>query len=613
MSQSSRLRLACIKPYRHWFVAQTLMLMLCLLVVAFPVHAASFEYQNHRSLTAALRKIQAEHPDRVRLTEEGLTLGKREVWAVELGTGSAADRKRRPALLLVAGIEGHDLVSTVVAVAWVQGLLDRYATDDSVRALLDRITIYVFPRVNPDGAEAYFERPRLERVTNLKPEDEDRDGLVDEDGPEDLNEDGLITSMRVLDVDGEYIVDPAEPRLLIKADRAKGERGMWKLLTEGFDNDRDERWNEDEIGGVHLNRNFPYQYQFFGVHTGPHQVSEPETRALAEFVIAHPNIAAAFNFGSADNLLQTPKGEPQGKRPPTAIADPDVPFYRELGQAYRDALGLKKELSGSSEPGTFSDWMYYHRGRLSLAARSWSPNLELEIAKARKEAASKDAPKKPDAKPDEAAAKAEPEDKNEPSKAAGKEKEPKAPREDKRGEEERAALKWFDENAPEAFLPWKEFDHPDFQDKKVEIGGWAPFARHNPPAKLLEQVCQIHGRFLTELAGRLPRLAIRSMAAKHLGSGVHELTVQVENTGYLPTALTQGSITREVLRTRAVLNLDTKQILAGQKTTMLDTIPGSGGMKEIRYIIHARGPVELEVISQLGGTVRGTVELKEAL
>src|SRR6185503_11696796 len=172
----------------------------------------------------------------------------------------------------------------------------------------------------------------------------DHDGLVDEDGPDDLNGDGLITSMRIEDPEGEFILDPTDSRLLIKADKTKGEKGVWRLLSEGRDNDHDDEWNEDGPGGVNFNRNFPYNYKFFAPWAGLHQVSEIETRALADFVVAHPNIGIVFTFGAADNLIQTLKSEAGGKRPPTAISDDDIPYYRELGKAWREELGLKKEL-----------------------------------------------------------------------------------------------------------------------------------------------------------------------------------------------------------------------------------------------------------------------------
>src|SRR5439155_8815497 len=120
------------------------------------------------------------------------------------------------------------------------------------------------------------------------------------------------------------------------------------------------------------------------------------------------------------------------------------------------------------------------------------------------------------------------------------------PEGDNRNEEDRAFLKWIDENAPESFVPWKEFKHPDFPGNKVEIGGFAPFAKTNPPEKLLEEFAKSHSKFLTDLAGKSPRIAVRKAEAKPLGAAVYEVTIQIENSGYLPTSLAQGTLTREV-------------------------------------------------------------------
>src|ERR1043166_966664 len=292
--------------------------------------------------------------------------------------------------------------------------------------------------------------------------------------------------MRVEDPEGEYVLDSAEPRLLLKADHSKGERGAWRFLSEGRDNDGDKAWNEDGPGGVNFNRNFPFNYRFFAPVSGRHQVSAIETRALADFVIDHPNIAVVFTFGAADNLVQTPKGEAP-KRPPTALHEEDLPWYRELGKAWREALGLKKELTGASEPGTFSDWMYFHRGRLSLCARAWSPALQLELAKSKAREESAQPKEEPSKKEDKT--KAEKAD----EKASDKNKET-----DNRNEEDRAFLKWLDENARESFVPWKPVEHPDFPGKKVEIGGFAPFAKTQPPEKLLGELAAREGKFLTD-------------------------------------------------------------------------------------------------------------------
>lgn len=570
-----------------------LLALLCLLAFppAYTHGAASDPYPDHKQFIARLKKLANDHKAIARAIEVCETPGKNEVWRLELGAGNASSRSNRPAMLVIAGIEANDLAGTASALAWAESLTAGYATNDAIKKLLDSTTIHLWPRVNPDGAAVYFASPRRETTTNLRPTDDDRDGLIDEDGVEDLNTDGVITSMRIEDPDGEYILDPQDNRLLLKADRLKGERGAWRMLSEGRDNDGDKEWNEDGVGGVNFNRNFPYAYKFFAADAGRHQVSEVETRALAEFVIAHPQIAVVFTFGAADNLSQTPKGEAP-KRPPIALHEDDVPWFRELGKAWREQIGLKKELSGASEPGTFSDWMYFHRGRLSLAARAWTPALQLELAKA----AAKDELKKDgDAKPD------------------GEKKSSEKPKDsDNRNEEDRAFLIWIEQNDPSRFVPWKSIEHPDFPGKRVEVGGFAPFARTLPPAKFLPELSSMHGRFLTELAGKLPRIAIRSVEAKSLGASVYDVTVKVENTGYLPTALAQGGTSREVHPTRVILKVDPKQILSGDRVTMLNAIAG-GDTKEARWVVRTKGAKKLsiEVISMIAGRTETEVELKE--
>ena len=569
--------------------------------------ASALDYPNQKELAQRLRQLAGRHEKLVRLASLAKTAGKTEVWLVELGTGTREKRSQQPAMLAVAGIEGNDLAGSVSLLAWTEQLAADYSTNPKVRALLDSTTLYVFPRLNPEAAELFFARPKLEAEVNRRPVDEDHDGLVDEDGPNDLDADGRITWMRVQDPEGDYIVDPQEGRLLMKADRAKGEAGGWRFLREGRDDDHDEAWNEDGRGGVNLNRNFPYNYRFFAPGSGMNPVSEPVTRKLADFVVAHPNIGIVFTFGAADNLVQTPKGEP-AKRPPTAIHEEDLPFYRELGKAWREALGLKKELTGGSEPGSFSDWMYFHRGRLSLAARAWSPALQLELSKAGEA--------KPDEKPaaDKAPANSDPKKETKPSEGPEKKGPPGAkPEDDKRNEEDRAFLKWVDQNSPGAFVPWKPFAHPDFPGKKVEIGGFAPFARSNPPERLLEDQARRQAGFLTQMAGKLPRVGIRKIQVKHLGKSVYDVTVEVENNGYLPTVMAQGAAAREVNPTRVVLKLEEAAVLSGSRQTTLGPIEGSGGMKEVRYILNGKGraKVEVEVVSLLAGTAKASIELKD--
>ena len=577
--------------------------MVVLLLLMLVSRGNALDYYINESLGRRLAFTAKQDPNTIRLKTIAQSLDKRKIWLVEIGQGAEADRKTRPAMLLVAGIEGADLIGCSVAVSWIEHLIEQYKSDNEIANLLQTTTIYVIPRLNPDAAERFFAQPKFETSLNNRPVDNDHDGLIDEDGPEDLNGDGLITWMRVEDREGQYILDPAEDRLLVKADHLKGQVGRWRYLTEGIDNDHDEQWNEDGPGGVNFNRNFPYNYEFFAPDAGLHQVSEAETRALADFVIEHPNIGIIVTYGAADNLLKTPEAAPstpapsgegrsRGRKPTAAIDQNDLPYYRVMGEEYRESLGLKKEMEGVSCPGTFSDWMYFHRGRLSLAACPWSPAIAIELSKAGQ---TEEGDSLGAGKPEHG--------KNLSDKS-------KTDRE-KHNEQQHKELKWFDEHAPEAFIQWQQIEHPDFPGQRVEVGGYRPFSHTNPPAAMIEDIAARHVDFLTKAAQKLPRIGIRKVEAKHLGKDVYEIKIQVENTGFLPTLLAHGQTTREVYPTRIIIEMDNKCFLSGSRITNLPTIQGSCGMTEVRYVIYApnRAGINFKVVSMLAGQAEGIIEI----
>lgn len=584
---------------------------LCFVLIGVTLFAVSLpltlgaDYYDNKSLGVRLALLAEQNSTLVRVDSIALSMRKHNVWLVELGKGTKQDRQTRPAMLLVAGIEGNDLIGSSIAVNWIERLVDQYQDDNEIAKLLQTTTIYIVPRLNPDAAEHFFPDIKFETSTNDKPVDDDHDGLLDEDGPEDLNKDGLITWMRIEDPQGEYILDPKDNRLLLKADYLRGEVGAWRYLREGIDNDKDEQWNEDGPGGVNFNRNFPYNYKFFAEDAGVHQVSEAETRALADFVVKHPNIGIVMTYGSADNLLKAPEGAaPPGRREPmTEIHQDDVGYYRAMGELYRKTLGLEKELEGASVPGAFSDWMYFHRGRLSLAAKPWSPDVAVELSKAAEKKDKESEDKAEDKVQQNSESKTEKSDKSSDKDAKKYE--------DKRNEQERKELKWFDEHAPEAFVKWQPIEHPDFPGRRAEVGGYRPFALTNPPAAMVSEITAKHADFLTKVAARLPRIGVRKVECRHLGRSVYEVKIQVENTGFLPTILEHGLTTREINPTRLVMELDDESFLSGSRITNLPAIRGSGGMVELRYIVRVpeKQKIDFEVISMLAGKVKGSVEL----
>jgi hypothetical protein len=207
--------------------------------------------------------------------------------------------------------------------------------------LLAENTIYVVPRMNPDAAEAFFAPLRQERKGNETPSDDDRDHALDEDGADDLNRDGMITMMRVRAPGGEWIPDAVDPALMRRADPGKGERGVYRLFTEGRDDDGDEEYNEDGPGGTDISRNFSNNFAFFTPGSGLHPFAATESRAVAEFVSTQANIAAIYVLGMQDNLIKAW----EGRRVPGIGGSPQGPTSYRAPESEQPSHGWKKRLA----------------------------------------------------------------------------------------------------------------------------------------------------------------------------------------------------------------------------------------------------------------------------
>jgi len=428
-------------------------------------------------------------------------------WSTDLGGN-------RPSLLIVAGLDAPQLHTTQLALRLAEEIVvraeeaaragprgDESAQDEPGRGapaasgrLLERMTIHVIPLASPDAAERFFLQPYCDAATNFHPRDDDGDGRRDEDPPDDLNGDGWITRMRIEDPAGRYIVHPADERLLIEADPERGERGRWRLMTEGLDNDGDRRFNEDPIGGVALDRNFPFDYPYFAPGAGEFQVSEPETQAVADFVFDHAELAAVLTFCPRGNLLHLPPSVPAGKqgRIKTKLLSADSPYLAHLGKIYRKLHPGDDPPKGAKSGGTLADWAYFHSGRWSLTTPGWWPPKLSEAVD-----------REPDPPAEEADVPEQPDDQPEKESA----------NDDKRAADQRRLLAWLESNSIDGFVPWQRVEHPDFPGRRVEVGGLKPLITSNPPLEQLEPLVAPHVEFLERLAALLPRLELTDATA----------------------------------------------------------------------------------------------------
>ncbi len=514
----------------------------------------------------------------------GQTLGKRDVYLLRIGTGEVDEK---PAVLVVGGVGATQLAGSVVVTDLAARLTKDAAEIPEVKELLEQLTFYFIPRVSPDACEAFFRRPFEGRDTNERPSDDDGDGNCDEDGPDDLDGDGWITWMRIADPSGEYIPNPDDSRLLFKADPGKNHPLRYRLLAEGKDNDGDTKVNEDPPGGTAFNRNFTFAYAFFAEGAGPHQVSEVETRAVADFAFARDNIFLVWAFTENENLLKLWKSDSnlENRKIKTTLQEADSPDYRVLADTFKACRPRRNPPEGSDGRGSFEKWAYFHFGRHSVATRTWWPVFEAEG-----ESEDVNSDSKPEYPEVEATAD---EDSEEDGEGEGEQSEDAASAAPERSEKpadkrtaEQAALSWFERRGIDGFVDWKEFEHPDFPGRKVEIGGFRPFLRENPPIEKLDEVTGEMYAFVRELPALFPRLAVETVRTRRLGQGLYRVTVRVRNEGALATSTRMGEINGQPIGVQAAVIVEPgeAEFLDGPARRRLGRL-AAGAEREIAWLL----------------------------
>ncbi|MDA0311482.1 MAG: M14 family metallopeptidase [Gemmatimonadetes bacterium] len=593
------------KSGRWVAIASTL---LSLAAMPLSVSGQNASYLDFDGLTRELRSITGGS-NLASLRSLGTSHQGRDIWVVTIADPSGPPVAQRPGILVVGNLSGDHLVGSQLALEAVRYLVGAGASE----ADLAQHVIYVVPRLNPDGAEAMFASPRTGAGGNALAFDDDNDGRLDEDGPNDLNGDGVITVMRVADPMGPYMVDPDEPRLMKHADAAAGETGTHSIYWEGLDDDGDGFINEDASGGVDLDRSFQHDYPYWERDAGPNMVSEPEARALMDFVVASGNIAAVVTFGHSDNLVTPPNGRGEladgigidlntfatasngdlwdvgvygvprqqgglrlrgaqpgsdndpnsGRRPSMTVHAADQEYYKAVSDAYRDITGITEIALNREAHGAFFQFAYFQFGVPAFSTPGWAlPSGDEED--------------------DSPAAKGD-----------------------------ARLLAAFERAGRDAFVPWATAQHADLG--AVEIGGFRPDIIMNPPASELADLGMKHGQFVARLSGMLARVRIVNTEVEAHGGGVFTVSADVVNTGRFPSAIQHGVVARAVDPVTVQIQIDPESILTGAaKTHQITSLDGSGTRGRVTWVIKGDpgSTIEIRLRAQKGGSDSVTVTLR---
>ncbi len=541
-----------------------LIALLCSLVPLLAAQAQN-DYSNYQQQTTRIQALSKQYPQLVTVKSIARTAGNKEAWMITIGSGNTASK---PAIALVGGVEGNHLLGTELAIGFAEDLL-KGSTTDSIKALLNKTTFYVFPNMSPDATEQYFAKLKYERQGNATATDDDRDGKIDEDGYDDLDGNGKITWIRVESPLGDYKLHPDDPRVLIKADAAKGEKGKYLLLAEGIDNDKDNQYNEDGEGGVWFNKNFTYKHPSFTQGAGEFAVSEKETRALADQLFDLFNVYTVISFGNNNNL-STPiayNALAANQRLVAGYLESDAKANSLVSELYNKITSMKEAPKTTATGGDFLSWGYYHYARYSYSTPGWFvPKAKTDTAKKEK-ALSVDDPTA-------------------------------------------NYLRWAaQQGITNTFTDWKPVQHPDFTGKKVEAGGLDPFVLINPPFKLVPDLVKKHTDFVVKLAAYQPELDILNVKTEKVGNGLTRITLDVANKGVLASHTKLGEKSYWIKRIQVKVNTNGNQsVISGRKNQLLNTLDGLSS-QTLTWLVKGSGKITIEAGCPTTGTATTDINL----
>ncbi|WP_149913809.1 M14 family metallopeptidase [Sphingobacterium cavernae] len=503
---------------------------------------SQLKYPSYTDIQSTVKSFQTK--GLVSQTVIGKSYGNENIAVIKL----QLDEKPRPTLLVVAGIDGKHPAGTVGTLQLSRNLLA--LPKDSLQTLLKDKSVWIVPLVNPDAYKRNSETSNW-YSGNSRKVDNDRDGRIDEDPAKDLNGDGVIAQMRVESPIGNFVVHKEYSNVLAAADKSKAEKGKYNLFPEGADQDFDGRYGEDGEGGVNIDRNFTFNYQAFLPEGGDYAASEPETRALVDFIFANPQIASVLHIGLSNNLSEPEKFDARQayERIVKSWSSNDVEVSKYISSIYKEETkSLGEATKFANSPGNFSNTAYYHLGKFSFATPMWWPSVT---------DSAKNVIKSTDA--------------NE------------------------TFYKWVNQyNVQGAILPWTKVNHPDFPNQQVEVGGVVDIFRNNPPVELLESSVKAHTSFVVKLLENMAKLTFAAPKVTSLGNDVFRVELSVMNVGDMPTYPEIGDRIRFVSRFKTVCDLQNgQQFLSGKRLQLYPSLP-VGGAQTFTWLIKGKGTVKIQ-------------------
>lgn len=533
-------------------------------------------YNDYKGIGDILQKIAKAYPDLAKVESIGKTVQGKDLLVLTITDFKSGKPDQKPGFWVDGNIHSNELQGSEFSMYTAWYLTEMYGSVSFIRDLLKEKVFYVAPCINPDARDDFIKNLNTTNTprSGMLPQDDDGDGLIDEDGFDDLDGDGEITQMRRRNPLGRLKVDPNDKNRMIAA--RPDEAGEYELLgNEGLDNDGDGLVNEDRQGAYDPNRDWGWNWQPDYIQGGAmkYPFSLPENEAIRKFVMAHPNIAGAQSFHNTGGMFLRGPG-----------AEEDISTYDQNDISVYDIIGKRGEtlVPGYRYFTVYKDLYTVYGGELdwfhgSRGIFTFSNELMTSYLLFNKNAA---------------------ENRNQ-------------------NNEFNEADKYL--LFGDAFVEWKPIKHPTYGD--IEVGGFKKNYVRNHPGFLIETDAHRNMSFILYHAWCMPKIEVKDVKIKKLENGFSQIEARIYNARIIPThsshdvrykieqpdyvTLKDSQVVTGLLMQDADFNVGKEQKV-NPATIELTNLPGMGFVT-LRWIVKGNpNNYNIEVNSAKGGLVTAT-------
>ncbi|MGI6536818.1 MAG: M14 family zinc carboxypeptidase [Caldicoprobacterales bacterium] len=511
---------------------------------------------NYHELINFLTKTAEQHPHLFTMKILAETNEGNKIYCMEVTDKfSHVPDDYKSGFYIQGNLHALEFAGSMQCVYFINYITENYESDPRLRRLLKERIFYIVPRVAVDGTEYILNTHSALRCKHIEHEDQP---II----KKDLNNDGRILTMRWKSPYGSFRISDSDHRLMIPIDPLEDvdPDSRYMLAVEGLlnvgvkENHLESHYFKYGGDNLDFNRNFPVNWKrISGTNTGKYPLSELETRAIADFIIDHPDIIQVIDFHTGNPAIFYPNL--LGKHNKDYADDWNI--VETIGKKGEELLGFKL-LSGYSEettgshaaplPGCFKDWLYEDRGIIPYIIELGLFYNFLGVPRFSQYSTA-----------------------SECEEVTGL-----------------ALLKWHDSHKEsDLFFDWQTFTHPQLGE--VEIGGWNWIKYSNPPLDEMDDICRRCTEFILEMAEWRPRIEINDVQIKKIEDSIFKIRAMVINNGKLNSSVTKMRAEKNPSKTFiSIENDEGIEYISGNERVQIQEMLSDKGFSETEWVIRTR-------------------------